>query len=366
MADDNSLAVVPPNPLKSAGIAAGGDVLSTGLGLLANNMLQKQNFKWSEKAADNAFSRQMQLYNRQYQDKSPLNVSNQLKEAGLNPALMYSQGGQIGGAASGSSAPQGAQFQTQGINRQNLALQAAQLQNMEASTANINADTEKKKTEIPNVGADTQNKLQSLQNLKAALANTEAGTALTKVQTIATDLSNQLQSGALESNINMAKQSLKNMAEQFDVMEASKNLTAEQQKQIQDMKPLQMANVMADTALKNANVSLTEQERQQLVQATATIMPELFIKFRQIGIGQQNADAMTKNAETARGQLTNAINALGWDKDKFHQGMVKDIVEDLMSLGIAAASKGTVTPQFKGKREDDNGYHPEKNTWIQK
>ena len=94
---------------KLGGLALGsaGEAVSTGLGILTNNMIQKQNFKWSEKAAENSYQRQLDMYNRMYEDKSPANVVKQLDEAGLNKSLMFSGGaGGVGGAASGTSAPQ--------------------------------------------------------------------------------------------------------------------------------------------------------------------------------------------------------------------------------------------------------------------
>lgn len=128
----------------AAGLAAGSSILGTGLGLLTQNLQNRNNYKWGEKAAESDFERQMEMYERQYKDRSPLNVVNQLKEAGLSKSLMFSGGASgVGGQAQGSSAPQNKMSMGSGaINGANLALTMAQVRNIEA-------DTELKKKQAP-------------------------------------------------------------------------------------------------------------------------------------------------------------------------------------------------------------------------
>lgn len=67
------------------------------------------NYKYGEKAAENAFERQQVLYNRTYQDQSYANQVAQMDAAGLSPGLMYGKGGAGGGGAgSTTGAPMGA------------------------------------------------------------------------------------------------------------------------------------------------------------------------------------------------------------------------------------------------------------------
>ena len=69
----------------------------------------KLNYEYGEKAAKNAFDRQMQLYERSYQDNSYAAKRAQMEGAGLSVGLMYGGAGASGGGAgSTTGAPQGA------------------------------------------------------------------------------------------------------------------------------------------------------------------------------------------------------------------------------------------------------------------
>ena len=114
------------------------------------NLQNEKLFEQNEIAADNALKRQYQLY----QDlQSPQAMVQQLKNAGLNPALMYSMGGAGGHVA---SAPQGGAGSGSGAGNQ-LGLQ--NLFSVDpltmAQIENINADTDKKKEEVKNTQQDT-------------------------------------------------------------------------------------------------------------------------------------------------------------------------------------------------------------------
>lgn len=114
------------------------------------NLQSEKLFEQNEIAADNALKRQYQLYNDL---QSPQAMVQQLKKAGLNPALMYSMGG-AGGHV--SSAPQGGASSGSGAGNQ-LGLQ--NLFSVDpltmAQIENINADTDKKKEEVKNTQQDT-------------------------------------------------------------------------------------------------------------------------------------------------------------------------------------------------------------------
>lgn len=65
------------------------------------------NHKYSEMAAEAAYKRQMEMYERVYQDESYQNRVKQMREAGLSVGLMYGQGAQGGGAGATTGAPAG-------------------------------------------------------------------------------------------------------------------------------------------------------------------------------------------------------------------------------------------------------------------
>lgn len=73
-----------------------------------NEQAAKLNYQYGEKSAENAFARQMKMYERTYQDESPLARRQQLEDAGLSVGLMYGGGGMGGGGmGDATTVPQG-------------------------------------------------------------------------------------------------------------------------------------------------------------------------------------------------------------------------------------------------------------------
>ena len=110
----------------SSAISAG---IGTGLGLLgsigagrrqkkaieAQKNAQKElneqaaslNYEYGEKAAENAYQRQLAMYQRSYEDQSYKAMVGQMEDAGLSVGLMYGGNGSGGGAGAMSGAPKG-------------------------------------------------------------------------------------------------------------------------------------------------------------------------------------------------------------------------------------------------------------------
>ena len=104
-----------------------GTIIGAGLGLLGNigagkrqrkaikaqKEAQKElneqaallNYQYGEKAAENAYQRQLAMYNRSYEDQSYGAMVNQMEDAGLSVGLMYGGNGSGGGAGAMTGAP---------------------------------------------------------------------------------------------------------------------------------------------------------------------------------------------------------------------------------------------------------------------
>ena len=137
------------------------------------NIQNDKTFAQNEQAADNADARTRALYDDL---QSPQAIKKQLLDAGLNPALMYSQGGmggqvQSGAQGAGGGSPTG--VSTLGL--QNISqldpLKWAQIENIEADTKNKeedaknkNQDTAVKKAQEEYIKADT-----NLKNLETQI-----------------------------------------------------------------------------------------------------------------------------------------------------------------------------------------------------
>lgn len=127
-----------------------------------------------------------------------------LKAAGLNPALMYGMGGSMGGqstpAAPGVSGGNAGIIDTgkpqQGMGMMNI----AQLSLIDAQRKNIEADTANKQAENPNIpkvgkkiDIEVENIAQGITNMKAGKALTDA---MTRIKTIEGNVAEQTQDDA--------------------------------------------------------------------------------------------------------------------------------------------------------------------------
>ena len=70
-----------------------------------NEQAVKLNYEYGEKAAENAYERQLAMYNKSYEDQSYKTMVKQMEEAGLSVGLMYGGNGSGGGAGAMSGAP---------------------------------------------------------------------------------------------------------------------------------------------------------------------------------------------------------------------------------------------------------------------
>lgn len=107
----------------------GSGIIGTGLGLLGsigagkrqrkaieaqknaqkelNEQAAELNYQYGEKAAENAYNRQLAMYQKSYEDQSYKAMVNQMEDAGLSIGLMYGGSGSGGGAGAMSGAPKG-------------------------------------------------------------------------------------------------------------------------------------------------------------------------------------------------------------------------------------------------------------------
>nr|DAO65064.1 MAG TPA: hypothetical protein [Microviridae sp.] len=72
-----------------------------------NEAANESNYRWGEKAAENAFKRQMEAYEKSYKDQSYAAMRRQMEEAGLSVGLMYGGSGSGGGGGFMTQGPMG-------------------------------------------------------------------------------------------------------------------------------------------------------------------------------------------------------------------------------------------------------------------
>lgn len=163
-----------------------------------NEQAAQLNYEYGEKAAENAYKRQMEMYERSYQDQSYSAMRQQMEDAGLSVGLMYGGGGSGGAGGATTGAPQGetggaeagradspAAQQAAAIQQAQLGLGLVSMKKdlalKDAQIEEINATAEAKRAEA---GLTAEKKITEMQTrkplvekLNAEIGNIKAGTA---------------------------------------------------------------------------------------------------------------------------------------------------------------------------------------------
>lgn len=187
--------------ISGLGSGLGSGLIGTGLGLLGsigqgrrqrkaieaqkgaqmelNQQAAELNYEYGEKAAENAYKRQLAMYQKSYEDQSYEAMVGQMEDAGLSVGLMYGGSGSGGGAGAMSGAPKGdtgGAMAGQAANaaalmqveneRRSLALQQAsmakdiQLKDAEIKLKNTEADKSRKEALYTQALTETENELR--------------------------------------------------------------------------------------------------------------------------------------------------------------------------------------------------------------
>lgn len=152
-----------------------------------NQQAADLNYEYGEKAAQNAYDRQMAMYERSYEDQSYKAMRQQMEDAGLSVGLMYGSGASGGGAGSMSGAPQGATggavagdasagialaLEAEKIRLQKMQVNAdVNLKNAEAESARASAEKSGEESETTRQMRAVQKELLKQQGMKEWIAN---------------------------------------------------------------------------------------------------------------------------------------------------------------------------------------------------
>lgn len=139
------------------------------------------------------FEQQNQMFDKQAEWNSPEQQKQRLKEAGLNPGLMYGIGGE-GGSSVSSGGGTGSEVQgvgNPGTQAVMMGLQAKSIESQialnNAQASKINAETEKTEKETERTSAETESVWSGIELLKKQTSSEEAKIKLTNMQTELTE-----------------------------------------------------------------------------------------------------------------------------------------------------------------------------------
>lgn len=139
------------------------------------------------------FEQQNQMFDKQAEWNSPEQQKQRLKEAGLNPSLMYGIGGE-GGSSVSSGGGTGSVVQGVGNSGTQAVMMGLQAKSIEsqialnnAQASKINAETERTEKETEKTTAETESVWSGIELLKKQTSSEEAKIRLTNMQTELTE-----------------------------------------------------------------------------------------------------------------------------------------------------------------------------------
>ena len=249
---------------------------------------RKRNYYWNEKAADSADKRQREQYKDLY---SPQAMLDQYAAAGLSPSMMMS-----GGQSAVGGTPQGTQGGINGAYPSGNIIDPVAA----AQIANINADTKVKEQQAINIGADTEFTMANIIKAAEETENYKQRNMLLMLDREKRQLEIDLQKATNPEEIKQCIEKTKQMYETTEQLR-KENKSLDLQNKF-DEKTMQTRinqaaqeykTELAETALKWANVKLSEQQVQSLIDNVA--------------IGNYNATTNRLNTENERRRINEQI-----------------------------------------------------------
>lgn len=354
------------------GVVGGiGGAVSSGIGGLVNEVFginkknaQRQrdmmsygaslNHKYGEEAAEAAFQRQKEMYERSYQDQSYQNKVQQMKDAGLSIGLMMSGGaaGQGGGAGSTSQQAQGggaggqqgrvstAAEEQQAMN-QSLAM-GLQMQKTRAEIDVLKADAEQKRADATKKsGVDTQLAETNITKALEEIESTRVKREGQQLQNQYDQVRNEIQNATKDDQIGAIKVGVDKLNTEWEILD---------EQLAQEMNRTDISDETVDTIIKT--------QKQQLANLTA----ETVVKYAQAdnikrdtqAIGQQIGIDIA-NGKINAGNLQARIMEAGINM-KSEQGrqlvsILTSIIGGASTLAGASILRGRTAPMLTNTTE---------------
>lgn len=259
----------------AAAITAAGALGGSALSSIANSNLNKKNRVWQEKMYETQHQRNVELWNMQNAYNTPSEQVKRLREAGLNPNLMYGNGSAATGMADSvtsadipgtpgtipydfSQASNGiadsiARYQSWQMNSLNMQKVQAERENIMANTMYQNAMKDKTLigVDLDRISRDWSDKMHSIDYLSkvAGLDRTTSETWLNDARKRAVELGITQDAASFETRMDLYKaQILNNKA---NALNAYGNYQDALARVSSGLYGAQAANYRADTGLKN-------------------------------------------------------------------------------------------------------------------
>lgn len=252
----------------------------------------------------------------------------QLEKAGLNPGLLYGMSGGGGATTGGASAMPTAQGGQAGMDIQGamqLQLLKAQKENIEADTANKQAEATKKS------GVDTELGYQQIETLRQSIRNAQAQEALTKVETGLKEIESTYQGETLENRIASVSTELSNMYQQLRIIQNQADISTV-------TKETAISQIKANYAMTLLQMEATKKGIQVSDVQMAKMGAEIVTMFKEAETGRWNAETNARNAGNNENRLRfdEKINNVAKDMQ-----LTVDVVKGILqAIGLGGMMKG--------------------------
>lgn len=318
------------------GLQLGGQAIGAGLGMAMQGQndsrqlgqqqkLLNQKSVMDKSMTDYNYSKQLQMW----KDTGYKAQMEQMKGAGLNPAMMYGMSGGGGGTVGGGGGSQvssadapkgGGEAMGMAMQNANLALLHSQKENIDADTRNKTAgavktggvDTQKVEAEIPNIQQETKNK-----QAQESLTNTQGDIA--KVDLRIKDESADAQIADIQKNWQVKSEMLQQMVRNNHIGAETMNTQIMQIKQNYALSVVEQGLKEMQTKVGASNIQVNEQD-------IKTKAANIVQRWQEISTGNVNAANGTTNAESGR------INARVGEQGQKWNEYIKDVPESIRML----------------------------------
>lgn len=254
------------------------------MGLALEKHNDKRQIKQQQKLTDMQVSANRNLtqfnFDKQLEMWNKTNYGAQmqhLKEAGLNPGLLYGMGG-AGGATTGggSGSVSGASAPTGGGEVMGMMMQKSQLQLMEAQKENIQAQTDKTKVETTKTaGVDTELAQTQIKDLLQGIENKKAQEMLTEVQTDLANVDKMFKTQGFDASLAKLKYETNIALQTLNILRNDAIISEETWSTKIDMVQSEAAGILLRNSLTKSQTELTEQQIQGIIQSIKTQVRQL-------------------------------------------------------------------------------------------
>ena len=253
-----------------------------------NEQAARLNYESGEKDAENAYQRQLKMYERSYQDQSYSAMRKQMEDAGLSIGLMYGGSGSGGGQGEMTGAPQGATGGAQAgkaptaVERQMANMQMSQLA---LTMENLRADVDVKKTmqeknladaeaARANAGLSSEKRITEMQAREPMIQNLRSDLKTKNMQRIMMDVDTRIKKvefeiaeGTKEAEIETVKLNVGKMKNdivkgitEIDGMQLDNEIKRRAKEDIIATYNAKLKNIIKDTLLKDAQINCTNEQ----------------------------------------------------------------------------------------------------------